>query len=69
MSRTKHHGQDNHVGHDYGGRYKCNKSYGNAYGTEGRNKADKERREESKRAVEQGIQDTLNTMDATKKRG
>lgn len=51
MSRTKHHGQNNHAGHDYGARYKVNRHYGCAYGKHGRDLADKERRESGKKII------------------
>ena len=53
MSRTTHHrGQkDRRNGHDYGGRYKCNESYNQNYGTDGRDRANSERRNEDKRLV------------------
>lgn len=56
MSRTKHHGIDNHIGHDYGGRYNCNKGYGASYGKDSRDKADSERRMEDKRVVIEELQ-------------
>ena len=57
MSRTNHHRnqKSNHEGYDYGGKYKHNRHQGGGYGTEGRDAADKERREESKSLVEEGI--------------
>lgn len=57
MSRTKHHRSQkaNHEGYDYGGKYKHNKHYGGGYGKVGRDAADKERRSESKRIVEEGL--------------
>jgi len=59
MSRTKHHkGQKNqHNGHDYGSRYKCNKHYGAAYGKESRDIAHKEMREEGKEQIEDELKD------------
>lgn len=56
MARTKHHGQDNHIGHDYGSRYNCNKNYAACYGVDSRNKADSERRMEDKRLVREALQ-------------
>ena len=57
MSRTRHHkGQKlRHSGHDYGGRYKCNKMYGQHYGVDGRDRADSERRNESKEIIRNQI--------------
>lgn len=55
MSRTKHHRGYHHLGHDYGGRYRCNRGYGNSYGVDGRNLADKERRQDDKRLSLEGI--------------
>lgn len=57
MSRTNHHRnqKSNHEGHDYGGKYKHNKHYGGGYGVDGRNAADKERREEGKDIVEEEL--------------
>ena len=51
MSRTRHHrGQKSqHNGHDYGGRYNCNKGYGNSYGVAGRDRARVERRNDDDR--------------------
>lgn len=63
MSRTKHHRDQKsiHCGYDYGGKYKHNKHYGGGYGADGRNAADKERREEGKDLCEAGI-DELEMM-------
>lgn len=48
MSRTKHHKMQKHqhVGHDYGSRANCNKTYNNSYGTFGRKRLHKELRAE-----------------------
>lgn len=51
MSRTRHHGKDNHIGHDYGGRAKCNKSYNNAHGAYGRQRLHEELRIQDKEIV------------------
>lgn len=60
MSRTNHHrNQKRHPhknGWDYGGKYKCNKKYGCGYGVDGRNLADSERRNESKRIIKHEIE-------------
>lgn len=57
MSRTNHHFAQKHLhnGEDFSGKYKCNKKYGNSYGTEGRSRADKERRKDDKNECEEGI--------------
>ena len=49
MSNTRHHGVDNHLGHDYSGKYKCNKQYAQGYGKDGRRRAAKERRADDKK--------------------
>lgn len=50
MSRTKHHrAQKNaHNGHDYGARFRCNKTYGAGYGPYSRWLAHREMRADSK---------------------
>jgi len=59
MSRTKHHRSQKHRhnGHDYGGRYKADKQYGCSYGVEGRDLADKERREAGNRIIREASTD------------
>jgi len=56
MSRTKHHGKDQHVGEDFGGRHKCNKSYQNSYGKDGRKRLHSELRQDDKKAIKEGIE-------------
>ena len=51
MSRTKHHGNKSHIGHDYGGRFNCNKGYGAGYGKDSRKAAHVEMRQDAKRAI------------------
>lgn len=53
MSRTHHHRaqKSQHCGHEYGARYNCNKTYGTHYGPDGRNRAHREMRADSKRIV------------------
>ncbi len=50
MANTYHHKMQKHqhVGHDYGGRYKCNWGYGNGYGKAGRNASHKEMRHDTR---------------------
>jgi len=50
MSRTYHHRNQKtqHIGHDYGARYKCNRKFNQSYGKYGRALADSERRNVSK---------------------
>lgn len=57
MSRTNHHRdqKNKHNGHEYGGRYKCNRCYGNSYGVHGRDKADSERRNQDKSIVREEL--------------
>ena len=57
MSNTHHHGSKNHQGHDYGGKYKCNKHYGQGYGKFGRQLAARERRNDDKKAVNESIRE------------
>lgn len=61
MRRTRHHkGQKHrHNGHDYGARYKCNKTYGCPYGVEGRDLADSERRREAKKVIQEGLDEAV----------
>ena len=64
MSRTHHHKEQKytHVGHDYGARYKCNKSYGAAYGKDSRDRAHSELRAEDKEVVREELA-ILNTQE------
>lgn len=57
MTRTKHHRQQKykHQGHDYGAKYNCNKGYSCPYGKDGRDLADSERRNESKRIIKEEL--------------
>jgi len=57
MSRTGHHKNQKHQHDefDYGGKYKNNKHYGGGYGVDGRDAADKERRETGKELCESGV--------------
>jgi len=57
MSRTRHHRHQSsrHCGHDYGARYKCNKSYGAAYGVVSRGRAATERRQKGKKLVSDAL--------------
>lgn len=53
MSNTYHHrGQKHrHNGHDYGGKYKCNRMYGQSYGSYGREMAHTEMRVKTKQII------------------
>lgn len=57
MSNTHHHKnqKQSHCGYDYGGRYTHNKHYGGGYGVDGRDAADKERRQLSKTLINEGL--------------
>ena len=51
MSRTKHHKEYQHYGHDYGFRHKCNRGYSQSYGKIGRQLLHKELRQEDKEVI------------------
>jgi len=57
VSRTNHHRNQKtqHLGHDYGSRYNCNRKYSQSYGKYGRDLADSERRNEDKLIVREEL--------------
>lgn len=61
MSRTNHHRNQKtqHLGHDYGSRYNCNRKYTQSYGKYGRDLADSERRNESKVIVKDELNELM----------
>lgn len=54
MSRSRHN-KHQHNGEDWGAKYKCNKGYGGGVGEFPKQSARKERRENSKKVVEQEL--------------
>ncbi len=58
MSRTKHHRNQKHQhnGQEFGSRYKCNRLYCQSYGKDGRDLADTERRNDSKRIINEELE-------------
>lgn len=51
MSRTRHHNERNHLGHEYGSRHKCNHWYALSYGKHGREVLHVELRQDDKQQV------------------
>lgn len=53
MANTYHHKRQKHYrnGYDYGGKYKCNRMYGQSYGSFGRKRAHIEMRNETRNIV------------------
>ena len=58
MSRTRHHGNNNHIGHDYGSRFRCNKGYCAGYGKSARNEAHREMRADARAIVYSAMKST-----------
>lgn len=55
MSNTTHHGKNNHQGHDYGKRFRCNVGYNQSYGKFGRKRMHEELRTDDKKLVKSGV--------------
>jgi hypothetical protein len=65
MGKTYHHKNQrkNKCGYDYGAKYDCDRGYCQPKGPEGKNLADRERRNKSKKLIQQELEEYDNDVE------